>query len=146
MDCTITIPQENGNWTVYAEGVLVRRAFTDGASFVTLDDDHCITLYYTVRTWRRLYVCASPRLVPFRVHDFAESDAPLSVMADLAGRAYDRYKRSMGRLSAATGGGFYRYPPAFFWQLAFLCRFGKNDAHNLERLVRRYGKGELKWR
>ena len=140
MDCTVTIPVDNEHYSLYAEGVFVRKTVTEQQSFITLNDDFCILLYYTVHTWRHLYVCVATRLFPYCPHNFNESDAPLSVIADLSGRAYDRFKRSMRYLNAATRGAFYRFPPAFFWQLASLCRFGKNDRLNLQMLVYQYDK------
>ena len=71
-------------------------------------------------------------------------------IADLPGRSYDRFKRSMAYLNAATLGKFYRFPPTFFWQLASLCRFGKNSRLNLRLLVNTYDKAivipeRIKW-
>lgn len=150
VDCTISIPNENEHYSLYAEGVFVRKMITDTQSFITLNDDFCIILYYTVHTWRHLYVCCATRLFPYYPHTFNESDAPLSVIADLTGRSYDRFKRSMAYLNAATLGKFYRFPPTFFWQLASLCRFGKNSRLNLRLLVNTYDKSivipeRIKW-
>ena len=140
MDCTVTIPKDNEHYSLYAEGIFIRKTVTEQQSFITLNDDFCITLYYTVHTWRHLYVCVATRLFPDYPHTFNESDAQLSVIADLTGRAYDRFKRSMHYLNVATLGAFYRFPPSFFWQLASLCRFGKNNRLNLRLLVYQYDK------
>ena len=140
MECTIAIPVKNGHYTLYAEGVFIRKKFLDGRSFITLDGKFVIVLYYTVYEWRHLYVCIAKELLPDYEITFNECSMSLSVIADLTGRAYDRFKRSMDYLNKATGGMFYKLPPSFFWQLAWLSRHGKNDRLNIRRLVHKYDK------
>lgn len=151
MECTVAIPSDNGHYTLYAEGVFIRKSFMDGRSFITLDASHAIVLYYTVHEWRHLYVCVAADALPGHAFNFNECDMQLSVLADLTGRAYDRFKRSMDYLNAASAGTFYRYPAPFFWQLAALCRCGKNDRFNLRLLAGKYDKDiimpeRVKWK
>jgi len=147
MECTFTIPYAKDVYSVFADGVFIRKADTDDEAFITLDDDYCISIFYTVFNCRRAYICCSARMVDKNIHFFNECSSQLAVLNELTGRSYDRYKRSCEWLDKATLGKFHKYPCAFFWQLSTLCQRGLNSQVNLRLLVKQYDKDiEIPWR
>ena len=113
-------------------------AHTDAESYVTLDGDFCVVLYYTVGKYRRLYICQCSAPKDADISMLSGCKMPVTVLYELTGRAFDRFKRSMDYLNHASDGLFYRLPYIFFLQLAALCQAGKNSRLNLSLLVRRY--------
>lgn len=137
----ISVPAEkNAFYTIYAEGVSYgaylrpsRREYD-----VFLDSRYPIILYFTVRNHRRAFVCASPDLMESNIHAFACTEAPLSVIAFLHGRAFDRFKRSLSYLCKYTENRCHEFGIPFYWQLSYLAKNGLNSTMNLRLLAEKY--------
>ena len=138
METVITIPPTNVHFSLFAEGALLS-VFSMGPgmeSFVTLEDEHPINLFYKINGRRYLYICTSVReMESLPVYKFKEVSSPLRVMAVLHGRAYDRYKRSLSYLKKRYTGKSSRFRSLFFMRLAALCRNGMNSNRNIEILA-----------
>lgn len=134
----MTIPRAGGRYTLYAEGVVLNVANTETEAYVTLDDNFGIVLYYTVGKCRRLYVCCRADMAGCSPQKLSGCAVPLSVLCELTGRAYDRFKRGMRYLNDVTEGRFHRFPVAFLWQFAVLCQAGKNNRGNIAFLIHQY--------
>lgn len=136
---TITIPPPTKRFSIYADGVLDAVVRLKEKSFVTLNDRYPITLYYRFGIHRHLYVCTSTSGFPnFPAKTLEGVPCPMAVLAELTGRAFDRYKRSMYRLKNDTNGKVMRLPPEFFWMLAQKCEQGKNAMKSVDRLMQSY--------
>lgn len=123
------------NYTLYAEGVLLGMEFYGADYIVSLDFSYPVVLYYTFHYHRRLYIImrASGRDV-YRCHDVS---SPFSIISQLRGRSFDRFKRSLAYIVKKTS-GFHQFPPEFYFKLSFICSQGKNDMVNLNRLIEKY--------
>ena len=80
-------------------------------------------------------------IIGFRNKDlvkFTNVNSHLGVLNRLTGRSFDRFKRSMALVNAATKGSCYSFPPSFFWELSVLCQNGHNNKICLEHLMRQY--------
>lgn len=133
---TVHIPQHSKDYTLYAEGFLCGIE-KDGEDFlVTLDFSFPVILYYTYRYHRRIYIITRP-YPPFAVRN-SDVNREFSIISQLRGRSFDRFKRSVKYIADRTGRTCFGYPAAFFWQLSYLCIAGKNDRVNLELLIKKY--------
>ena len=139
MHMTITIPDADRHYSLFAEGALLGVTRERGCARITLDAAHPVTLYYKVAGCRRLYVCSpEPCGDLYPQGSFAECARPLYVMAELTGRRYDRYKRAMKIIAAETGGRCYCWPRMFYLSLVQLCVCGKNSLRSLGQLMTEY--------
>lgn len=132
---TVRIPRLL-NYTLYAEGFLcgIER---DGADFlVTLDFSFPVILYYTYRYHRRIYIISRP--CPPCITKSRDVSREFSIISQLRGRSFDRFKRSVKYIADRTGRTCFGFPAAFFWQLSYLCIAGKNDRINLNLLIKKY--------
>ncbi len=139
----ILIPKKDSIPSVYAEGVFLGKDFYKGDVEIILDSDYCTTVYYTYKLHRRLYVCCNPGKKGINATALPMVNQEVTILTQLRGRHFDRYKEAMSLLNKATKGQFYKLPPQFFWQLSILCRTGKNSNFNIKNLVRRYSPGIL---
>lgn len=141
MPLTVTIPDADSHYSLYAEGALLAVTRTRGGARVDLDAAHPVTLYYKVAGCRRLYVCSpEPCGDLYPRGDFAECGKPLYIMAELCGRRYDRYKRAMRIIAAETGGRCYLWPRTFYLSLVELCISERNSLRSLGLLMEEYGR------
>ena len=139
----ILIPKKGSIPSVYAEGVFIGKDFYKGDVEIVLDSGYCTTVYYTYKLHRRLYVCCKPGKNGEYATALPMVNQTVTVLTQLRGRHFDRYKEAMSLLNKATKGQFYKLPPQFFWQLSILCRTGKNTNFNIKNLIRRYSPGIL---
>ena len=134
----VLIPKKGDFPSVYAEGVFAGKDFYNGEVEILLDSRYCTTVYYTYKLHRRLYICCVPEKQKGISTTLPRISKAVTVISQLRGRHFDRYKEGMSFLNQATKGQFYKLPPQFFWQLSILCRSGKNSNFNIKNLVRRY--------
>lgn len=136
----VHIPKKDNGITLFAEGTLLSQIDKDQYYELELAKSKCIVLYYKLHfNHRRLFIVCDPRLMQNKfVKDFTLVSDSLSVIAELHGRGFDRFKRSIEYLNKATDNQIMDLPPAFFWQLAYICRNGKNDKANLNKLANNY--------
>lgn len=146
---SVLIPSDESYFHCYAEGLFVSKLSAGEETQITLDDNYPFFLYFHFPHHRRIYICyTSPTKNKFHIFNVNKD---VNVIAIIEGaRAFDRFKNTMDYLNVVTGGEFYTLPPAFFWQLSWLCKFGKNNRMNLERLVKTYKseityKKDVKW-
>lgn len=137
----ITVPADKSSpYTVYAEGVsqgaYLRTEWREYDVF--LDYAYPIVLFFTFRTHRRAFVCVAPERLGMNVYVFSCASAPLSVLSELRGRAYDRFKRSLRYLCKITDNRCRKFSGRFFWQLAYLAQNGLNSTLNLQLLANKY--------
>lgn len=104
-------------------------------TYVILDSDHPIALYYKVMGRRRLYICLQSAPEIFDIHRFPEIEIPMAVVSSLSGRAYDRYKRSIRLMERMTEGRVFSKRINFFIRFAELCALGKNSIANMRLLL-----------
>lgn len=126
--------------TSYAEGYFLQKAINPDASVdIVLDKSHPLILYYHMNSHRRVYICCDPDKVRNKdLIKFTNVNSHLGVLNRLTGRSFDRFKRSMALVNAATKGSCYSFPPSFFWELSVLCQNGHNNKICLEHLMRQY--------
>lgn len=130
----VRIPK-NSYYTLFAEGVLLDLE-PEGAGYIaSLDFSYPVVLYYTFHHHRRLYVIMRPSVNEFFHNNDVSS--PFSVISQLRGRSFDRFKRSL-RYIVRKSKGFHKFPPEFYFKLSFLCSHQKNDKINLNRLFNKY--------
>lgn len=127
-------------YTFYAEGEIVNNFYDDGSTYVSLDDQYIMILYYyfKVAKHRRLYICCNPLYAPGDENKFPECKKKLAVIKQLRGRSFDRFKQASNFLNKKTNGDFYRFKISFFWQLSILCETGKNNNKNILKLYYQY--------
>jgi hypothetical protein len=139
---SVHIPQ-NGFYTLYAEGNLLKITEESEGFCAQFAGESIIILYYTFPFHRRLYVTCSTEKWSGFVHSFSDLDSPLSVLAQLRGRSFDEFKRTADYLNHLTDSGFYTYPIKFFFQLVCLVREKKNMPQNIRALVSLYDPERL---
>lgn len=136
---SIIIPDKDNYFSTYAEGVFLSRQFFEGQAEITLDDSYCFSLYYTFPHHARVYICCSTSKSKRYNISIYNVNKDFAVIAKLEGRrSFDRYKNAMSYLNKITCGEVLKLPPQFFWQLAYICKKGKNSNRNLEILIKRY--------
>ena len=136
MDNTVVVRiPKTKNYTLYAAASLCRIDKDGEDHLITLDFSHPVILYYTFRYHRRLYVITSPGTPVLRNDDVSGN---FSIIAQLRGRSFDRFKRSMKYIVEKTEKRCYEFPAAVFWQLSYLAQAGKNDRINLGILIKKY--------
>lgn len=136
---SILIPDDNNYFKTYAEGVFIKQQLYEGQVEITLDDNYCFFLYYTFPHHSRVYICCSPEKCKMNVISIYNVNKNFAILSKLEGRrSFDRFKNAMSYLNKITKGEIYKLPTQFFWQLAQLCKTGKNSNHNLEYLVKKY--------
>ena len=130
----VRIPKDS-YYTLFAEGVLLNLEAYGTGHIATLDFSYPVVLYYTFHHHRRLYVIMQPSVNEiFHNNDVSR---PFSVIAQLRGRSFDRFKRSL-RYIVRKSKGFHEFPAEFYFKLSFLCTHQKNDKINLNRLFYKY--------
>lgn len=140
-EISIYIPKEESLFTLYAEGKFIKNTSFESFYDIHLDYDYCIILYYTYKynkrnPNRRLYICCKPeKLSNKNVYNLPNVNDSLSVINQLRGRAFDRFKAAMKFLNIATMGEVYLLPPIYFWKLSQLCQNGKNNLYNIKKLT-----------
>lgn len=146
---TAKIPKNNNNYSIYVEGTLVSQI--DCGSYYELEfsKGKILILYYNFKLkHRRLYIVCNPDQMENSYEKFflGLSDK-MSIIAELRGRGFDRFKRSIDYLKKATENQIMSLPPAFWFQMAYICRNGINNRFNLNNLVIRYGLTikEIEW-
>lgn len=130
----VKIPS-GANYTLYAEGVLLGMEFYGADYIVSLDFSYPVVLYYTFHYHRRVYVIMRPSGCD--VCRCSDVSSPFSIITQLRGRSFDRFKRSLSYIVKKTN-GFHKFPPEFYFKLSFICSQGKNDMVNLNRLIEKY--------
>ena len=131
---------QNEKFTVFAEGVSYG-AFLNpekGLYEVYLDYSQPILLYFTLNKSRRLYICTNPENSSTEIVKFPVANKPLSVMATLRGRAFDRFKRSLKYIKKVLKTDCTRYDIKFYWELAYLSNMNLTFSANLKSLVEKY--------
>ena len=130
----VRIPKDS-YYTLFAEGVLLNLESYGTGHIATLDFSYPVVLYYTFHHHRRLYVIMQPSVNEiFHNNDVSR---PFSVIAQLRGRSFDRFKRSL-RYIVRKSKGFHEFPAEFYFKLSFLCTHQKNDKINLNTLFYKY--------
>ena len=130
----VRIPTDS-YYTLFAAGVLLNLESYGTGHIATLDFSYPVVLYYTFHHHRRLYVIMQPSVNEiFHNNDVSR---PFSVIAQLRGRSFDRFKRSL-RYIVRKSKGFHEFPAEFYFKLSFLCTHQKNDKINLNRLFYKY--------
>ncbi len=136
MKDTVSVKIPNASYyTLFAEGSLLELEPYGNGHIATLDFSYPVVLYYTFHHHRRLYVIMRPSKGEF----FHNNDVsrPFSIITQLRGRSFDRFKRSL-RYIVRKSKGFHEFPAEFYFKLSFLCTHQKNDKINLDRLVQKY--------
>lgn len=123
-------------YTLFCEGRLLHIEKLPNKFELTMDFDYPVVLYYTHRHHRRLYIITKP-CKPF-IMENADVLSPFSIIGQLRGRSFDRFKRSMWYIKKKTLGSCYTFPPSFYFKLLFLANNGKNDRFNLNQLIKQY--------
>lgn len=136
MEICIKIPIPKKSFSLYVQGIILNAITTDQETFLILDSNYPITLYYKIMGRRKIYVCSSHNLGSEYVRKhFPESNLPLSVACELSGRAFDRFKKSIRLLEKIHGNSILKKGIDFFIRLSELCSSGKNSLPNLELLM-----------
>lgn len=146
----VKIPKGSAGLTLYAEGLLLGKEDKKTYYELELSKNKVIILYYKFHfNHRRLYIVCAPELMDnCFVKSFSLVSDNMSVIAELHGRGFDRFKRTMEYLVKASDSAVLDLPPVFFFQLAYLCRNEKNDRVNLKKLSSNYNLElkEVEWK
>ncbi len=130
----VKIPKDS-YYTLFAEGVLQSLESYGIGHIATFDFSYPVVLYYTFHHHRRLYVIMRSSVNEiFHCNDVSRQ---FSIIAQLRGRSFDRFKRSL-RYIVRKSKGFHKFPAEFYFKLSFLCTHQKNDKINLDRLFKKY--------
>lgn len=130
----VRIPKDS-YYTLFAEGVLLSLEPYGTGHIAALDFSYPVVLYYTFHHHRRLYVIMRPSVSEiFHNNDVSR---PFSIVTQLRGRSFDRFKRSL-RYIVRKSKGYRKFPAEFYFKLSFLCSHQKNDKINLNRLFNKY--------
>lgn len=132
---------KHGIYTSYAEGKILSSLDKGNYYEIKLSEQSIIILYYHFNFHRRVYICCIPEKLSscklnHPILKFHNVDKNLTVIAELQGRAFDRFKRMCNVIKNYTNGRFYDYSILFFSKLAFLCRYGKNSMVNIKNLCK----------
>lgn len=147
----VKIPKTGqSNLTLFAEGILLDQTDKGRYYELELSTKYCMILFYKFQLKHRsLYIVCSPELMNNKFTNyFALVSDKMSIVAQLKGRGYDQFKRSLEYLKKATDNKVMQLSPAFWWQLAYLCSENKNCKINLDRLLMDYNLEvkEVKWK
>ncbi len=136
-EVTVIVPRDK-EYTLFCEGKLIHLETLPTIYRLEMDFDYPIILYYTHRYHRRLYIIMKP--CPPLICENVDVRSPFSVIAQLRGRGFDRFKRSMWYIKRKTNGLCYRFPPSFYFKLSYLANNEKNSRFNLNMLINQYLK------
>ncbi len=148
---SVLIPSDDNYYHIYAEGVFVSQHNDNNQTEIVLDDNYPFILYYYFPYHSRIYICCTKEKCSKNLFSLYNVNKDFSIIAVLEGRrSFDRFKRTMDYLNQKTDGEVYKLPVSFFWQLAYLCKFGKNSSYNIEKLTKRYNykityKKDVQW-
>lgn len=146
---SILIPSKDNYFHCYAEGLFVSKLNIDDETEITLDDTYPFILYYHFPHHRRIYICSTQTSKnKFHIYNVNKDFNIIGIIE--GSRAFDRFKKAMDFLNTVTRGEVYKLPCTFFWQLSYLCKFGKNSQMNIEHLIKSYKtditfEKEIKW-
>ena len=132
----VKVPK-SGKYTLYAEGNLL--GMNDQGPYFKLnfDFESPVCLWYTHTQHRRVYIIMKPTLYKM---ESADVIGDFSILSQLRGRSFDRFKRSLKYICRITKCACYTFPPAFYYSLSNLAAVGKNSRANLILLTHRYYK------
>lgn len=148
---SVSIPSDDNYYHIYAEGVFISQHTENNQTEITLDDNYPFILYYYFPYHARIYICCNKENCSKYLFSLYNVSKEFSIISILEGRrSFDRFKRVMDYLNQKTEGQVYKLPPSYFWQLAYLCKTGKNSSYNIETLTKRYNfeikyKKEVRW-
>lgn len=148
---SVLIPSEDNYYHIFAEGVFVSKQIENNQTEITLDDNYPFILYYHFPHHARIYICCSKEKCSKNLFSLYNVNKEFSIISILEGRrSFDRFKRAMDYLNQKTEGEVYKLPVSYFWQLAYLCKKGRNNSYNIETLTKRYNykikyKKEVEW-
>lgn len=139
------------DYTLYAEGILLSKEKLSDCFRLEFEKRNCLILYYTMKKYRRLYIVSSPELFNNKFKfSFEDVSEPVSVIAQLRARSFDRFKQTISYLRKTTDDDVLRLPVQFFWQAATLCSLNKNSKFNIDNLVKlydaKYTARKIKWK
>lgn len=146
---SIIIPSEENFYHVFAEGVFCYEKQIENETEITLDDTYPFILYYYFPHHNRIYICSTETKI--KKSKIYNVNKEFGIVCILEGRrSFDRFKNTMDYLKHVTYGEVYKLPVQYFWQLAYLCKFGLNNSFNIEKLTKRYNlfikyDKDLKW-
>jgi hypothetical protein len=131
---TVTIPDKNNFYSLYADGLFLRKEYIRDAecTLIYFDRDAVVFLYYTYPTHRE--ACAV-RNAPGSVL-LPGLSGRVSLLFSVQASRVDKLRRAVGFLNANTDAGAYSRNDGFYIRLAFfLARRGKINYFALRRLA-----------
>ena len=148
---SISIPSDDNYYHLYAEGVFLSKHTKHNQTEITLDDNYPFILYYYFPYHARIYICCNKETCSKNLFSLYNVSKEFSIISILEGRrSFDRFKRVMDYLNQKTEGQVYKLPASYFWQLAYLCKTGRNNSYNIEQLLKKYNhkitfKKDITW-
>ena len=123
------------NYTLFAEGN--RLCMNREGPFIKIDFDFSspVCLWYTYKFHRRLFIIMQPTLYELESVDVIGT---FSILTQIQGRSYDRFKRSLRYICRMTQKQCYKFPPMFYFSLSTLAVEKKNSRENLRLLAHKY--------
>ena len=131
---TVTIPDKNNFYSLYADGLLLRKTYIRETEATIIEYDHnaVVALYYTYPTYREACVVRNASLS----HSLVLPGLSKSVVVLFSVHAsqVDKLKRSIGFIHSNYGNAFSR-DDGFYIRLSFIIRQrGKIDYIALRHL------------
>lgn len=132
---TVFIPK-SGIYTLFAEGSFEKKVSEGDFHQIEFREDNILVLFYHFPFHRRLYVTSAPSLFNNEnVHTLDGVDTERSILAQLRGRAFDRFKRSLSYIQEHTDYKCFTYPNEFWLRIIYLMQAGKNSLHNIQSII-----------
>jgi hypothetical protein len=116
---TVTVPEEAGFYSLYADGVFSSKTFdrSSRATFLTYDENAVVFLYYTYPVYRE--ACAVRNVTRGGTAAFPGLSKKVAPLFSVRASAVDKLRRAAGFLNRNFGGAYF-YDDGFYIRLRFL--------------------------
>jgi hypothetical protein len=132
---TVTIPDDNGFYSLYADGLFSKKTFDKETkqTFLTFDENAVIFLFYTYPSCRE--ICAVRNAASDKMTALPGLSKKVSPLFTVRASAVDKMRRAIAFLNRNAGGA-YSWKDGFYIRLFFLvCRKGPLNYPALRKLA-----------
>ena len=135
---TVRIPATDF-YSLFAEGSFLKMEKTETEYYIDFNADNVLIVFYHFPFHRRLYITCNPaKFNNKEIHVLEGVDNERSVLVQLQGRAFDRFKRSLDFIKKETDNTCFSLQNEFWFQMANLMRAGKNSTLNMKTVISRF--------
>lgn len=140
-EISVFIPKESSSYpfTCYAQGSFIRMEDYETEYKISFCEKSVLILFYHFDFHRRLYITLPENsLSEVENKKFWNITENRQILAELRGRNFDRFKRSVDFINDFTKGDCYNFPASFWSQITMLCEQNRHCKKNLNFLCESY--------